>query len=51
MSEKEKHIEKYPIHNPDDESQGMELIDKEEGKKESDVKTWRVQIFFYLKTG
>lgn len=33
MSEKEKNIEKYPIHNPDDESQGMELINKEEKKK------------------
>lgn len=32
---KEKHIEKYPIHNPDDESSGMDLVDKEEGKKQN----------------
>jgi len=32
MSDKEKHIENYPIHDPEDESQGMKLVDKEKEK-------------------
>jgi len=34
MAKKEKSIRTYPIHNPDDESSGMDLIDKkEQGEK------------------
>ena len=33
MPKQENHIEKYPIHNPEDESNGMELVDKDEEKQ------------------